>query len=70
LTFPSISKRDPWQGQSKVRASPFQPTVQPRCVHFSENAENCSPSPRTIITGFFAPAGRTGSTPPAVCSSG
>jgi hypothetical protein len=38
MTLPSLSKRDPWQGQSQVFSAVFQETMQPRCVQVADTA--------------------------------
>ena len=38
MTLPSVSKRDPWQGQSQVFSAVFQETMQPRCVQVADTA--------------------------------
>ena len=35
-TVPSVSKREPWQGQSQLFASSFQRTRPPRCGHTAD----------------------------------
>ena len=38
MTLPSLSKRDPWQGQSQVFSAAFHCTMQPRWPHTAEHS--------------------------------
>ena len=52
ITAPSLSKREPWHGQSQVVAAGFQATMQPRC---GQTADRRWISPRSSrYTAIFA----------------
>ena len=51
---PTLSNREPWQGQSQVFSASFQATMQPRCGHTAESAQHGAA--RSLVHGDLVDA--------------